>query len=79
MTDPTPHPEIPGPADRQALNAALAATGADTGFWDDHGWGFGVSVVTRRDDVAAPPAVTVGTAATARRGMWILGRSWSGS
>src|SRR5215208_5479053 len=25
------------------------------GFWDDHGWGFGVSVVTRRDDLAATP------------------------
>ena len=37
MTGPKPHPEIPGPADRQARNAALAATGADTGFWDDHG------------------------------------------
>jgi CubicO group peptidase (beta-lactamase class C family) len=25
------------------------------GFWENHGWGFGVSVVTRRDDVAAVP------------------------
>jgi CubicO group peptidase (beta-lactamase class C family) len=25
------------------------------GFWDSRGWGFGVSVVTRRDDVAAVP------------------------
>lgn len=25
------------------------------GFWDSHGWGFGVSVVTRRDDVSAVP------------------------
>src|SRR5215208_1477047 len=24
-------------------------------FWDSHGWGFGVSVVTRRDDLAATP------------------------
>ena len=24
-------------------------------MWDSHGWGFGVSVVTRRDDVAATP------------------------
>jgi CubicO group peptidase (beta-lactamase class C family) len=24
-------------------------------FWDSHGWGFGVSVVTRRDDLAANP------------------------
>jgi hypothetical protein len=37
MTGPKPHPEIPDPADRQAFNAALAATGTDTGFWDDHG------------------------------------------
>ena len=25
------------------------------GFFDSHGWGFGVSVVTRRDDIAAVP------------------------
>ena len=25
------------------------------GFWDSRGWGFGVSVVTRRDDVSAVP------------------------
>jgi CubicO group peptidase (beta-lactamase class C family) len=25
------------------------------GFWDSRGWGFGLSVVTRRDDVAAVP------------------------
>jgi CubicO group peptidase (beta-lactamase class C family) len=25
------------------------------GFWDNHGWGFGVSVFTRRDGVAAVP------------------------
>ena len=37
MTQPAPHPEIPDPATRQALNTALAATGTDTGFWDDHG------------------------------------------
>jgi CubicO group peptidase (beta-lactamase class C family) len=24
-------------------------------FWDSHGWGFGVSIVTRRDDLAANP------------------------
>lgn len=28
---------IPDPHQRAALNAALPATGADTGFWDDHG------------------------------------------
>jgi CubicO group peptidase (beta-lactamase class C family) len=25
------------------------------GFWDAHGWGFGVCIVTRRDDLAATP------------------------
>ncbi len=25
------------------------------GFWDSHGWGFGVAIVTRRDDLAAVP------------------------
>jgi CubicO group peptidase (beta-lactamase class C family) len=25
------------------------------GFWDNRGWGFGVAIVTRRDDVAAVP------------------------
>jgi CubicO group peptidase (beta-lactamase class C family) len=32
-----------------------AASGLAPGFFDSHGWGFGVSVVTRRDDVAAVP------------------------
>ena len=35
---PTPHHRsIPGPRQRAALNAALHTTGAETGFWDDHG------------------------------------------
>jgi CubicO group peptidase (beta-lactamase class C family) len=25
------------------------------GFWDNHGWGFGLSIVTRRDDLATTP------------------------
>jgi hypothetical protein len=34
----TPTPgAIPDPQQRAALNAALLATGTDTGFWDDHG------------------------------------------
>jgi hypothetical protein len=34
----TPTPAaIPDPHERAALNTALHATGADTGFWDDHG------------------------------------------
>jgi len=32
-----------------------AVSGFFPGFWDNHGWGFGVSVVTRRDDLAATP------------------------
>jgi CubicO group peptidase (beta-lactamase class C family) len=32
-----------------------AVSGFFPGFWDSHGWGFGVSVVTRRDDLAATP------------------------
>jgi CubicO group peptidase (beta-lactamase class C family) len=32
-----------------------AASAFFPGFWDSRGWGFGVSVVTRRDDLAAVP------------------------
>ncbi len=32
-----------------------AASSFSPGYFDSHGWGFGVSVVTRRDDVAAVP------------------------
>ena len=32
-----------------------AASDFFPGFWDSRGWGFGVSMVTRRDDVAAVP------------------------
>jgi CubicO group peptidase (beta-lactamase class C family) len=32
-----------------------AVSGLVPGFFDSHGWGFGMSVVTRRDDVAAVP------------------------
>jgi CubicO group peptidase (beta-lactamase class C family) len=35
--------------------AQKAVSGFFPGFWDDHGWGFGVSVVTRRDDLATTP------------------------
>jgi hypothetical protein len=37
MTNPTAHHQIPTPAEREALNAALLATGAETGFWGDPG------------------------------------------
>jgi len=32
-----------------------AVSGFFPGFWDSNGWGFGVSIVTRRDDLAATP------------------------
>jgi CubicO group peptidase (beta-lactamase class C family) len=32
-----------------------AVSGFFPGFWDNHGWGFGVSIITRRDDVAGVP------------------------
>jgi len=32
-----------------------AVSGLVPGFFDNHGWGFGMSVITRRDDVAAVP------------------------
>jgi CubicO group peptidase (beta-lactamase class C family) len=32
-----------------------AVSGLVPGFFDNHGWGFGMSVVTRRDDIAAVP------------------------
>ncbi|MEV4847462.1 hypothetical protein AB0K20_30145 [Micromonospora matsumotoense] len=37
MTDPAPHPDIPSRGKREALNAALFATGTETGFWNDDG------------------------------------------
>jgi hypothetical protein len=37
MSGPGSHPDFPDRADREALNAALLATGAETGFWDDDG------------------------------------------
>jgi CubicO group peptidase (beta-lactamase class C family) len=35
--------------------AQKAASYFFPGFWDNRGWGFGVSIITRRDDVAAVP------------------------
>jgi CubicO group peptidase (beta-lactamase class C family) len=34
--------------------AQKAVSGLVPGYFDGHGWGFGVAVVTRREDVAAP-------------------------
>ncbi|MFI5960353.1 hypothetical protein [Cryptosporangium sp. NPDC051539] len=36
MTSPTPSP-LPNADQRAAFNAAQLHTGAETGFWDDHG------------------------------------------
>src|SRR5437867_1736278 len=38
----------------QLTREQKAASGLIAGYFDSHGWGFGVSVVTRRDDVAGP-------------------------
>jgi hypothetical protein len=37
MASSTDRPGFPGPAERAELNAALFATGTETGFWDDDG------------------------------------------
>jgi CubicO group peptidase (beta-lactamase class C family) len=39
----------------QLTPAQKAASGLVSGYFDSHGWGFGVSIVTRRDDIAAVP------------------------
>src|SRR5437899_961120 len=39
----------------QLTPAQKAVSGLIPGYFDSHGWGFGMSVVTRRDDVAAVP------------------------
>lgn len=39
----------------QLTPAQQAASGGFAEYWDSHGWGFGVSVVTRRDDLSAVP------------------------
>src|SRR5438876_8753382 len=41
--------------DRPADARAEGVSGFFPGYWDSRGWGFGVSMVTRRDDVAAVP------------------------
>ncbi len=39
----------------QLTDAEKAISPFFPGFWDDHGWGFGVSMVTRPDTVSATP------------------------
>jgi hypothetical protein len=34
---PAPRPHAPDAHERARLNAALLATGTETGFWDEHG------------------------------------------
>jgi len=38
----------------QTTLAQKAVSGLILGYFDSHGWGFGVAVVTRREDTAAP-------------------------
>ena len=52
------HPRAPvgrGHDDRPADAGAEGGLAVLPGFLDSHGWGFGVSVVTRRDGIAAVP------------------------
>jgi len=39
----------------QVTPAQKAASPFFPGFWDNRGWGFGVSMTTRRDTIAASP------------------------
>jgi CubicO group peptidase (beta-lactamase class C family) len=39
----------------QLTAAQKAVSGLVPGFFESHGWGFGVATVSRRDDVAAGP------------------------
>ena len=49
-------------ADHLTPEQKAVSPGIVPGYFDSHGWGFGLSVVTRRDDVAETPgrAVRVG-------------------
>jgi CubicO group peptidase (beta-lactamase class C family) len=49
----------------QLTPAPKAASPFLPGFRDSRGWGFGVAMVTRRDDVAGCPAAPAGMAASA--------------
>ena len=39
----------------QLMPEQKAVSGLVSGYFDSHGWGFGMSVVTRRDDIASVP------------------------
>jgi CubicO group peptidase (beta-lactamase class C family) len=45
-------PSIETMTSDQLTPAQKAASGLVPGYFDSHGWGFGVSIVTRREDVA---------------------------
>jgi hypothetical protein len=60
------------------------ASGLASGYFDNHGWGFGwfgVSVVTRRIDLAGSVGMLglAGTAAWVSPGGQIRKKAWSGS
>jgi CubicO group peptidase (beta-lactamase class C family) len=40
---------------REGARGTILAASLDGGYFDSHGWGFGLSVVTRRADLAAVP------------------------
>ena len=48
-------PSVETDDDRPADARAEGGVRLRPGYFDSHGWGFGVSVVTRRDDVAGGP------------------------
>jgi CubicO group peptidase (beta-lactamase class C family) len=46
---------VEGMTTDQLTPAQKAVSDSAPGFWDSRGWGFGLSIVTRRDNVAAVP------------------------
>jgi CubicO group peptidase (beta-lactamase class C family) len=46
---------LPELANRKVLRTQKAASPFFENFWDSRGWGLGLSIVTRRDDIAAVP------------------------
>jgi CubicO group peptidase (beta-lactamase class C family) len=48
-------PSVEAMTNDQLTPEQKAASGFFPGFWDSRGWGFGVSIVTRREDMSAVP------------------------
>jgi CubicO group peptidase (beta-lactamase class C family) len=48
-------PSVEAMTTDQLTTAQKAVSGLLPGYFDCHGWGFGLSIVTRRDDVSAVP------------------------